>query len=155
MAKKLIIEATDTSHAVYLLDTYPTGAAFEVSDTRHFLSWEQLESLSMQADRDTAAQYRTMLGAARAAGSMGGSGSLPGQVEALVTEARKHRERGEVALAAQCIRTLDDLIGVYAAGAFIGGAALVDRRVTVSTVLALRFGPREEARDAAIAARVT
>lgn len=49
---------------------------------------------------------------------------------------------------------LDDLIGVWADGQFVGGAALVDLRVTIDTVMALRFGPRDEARDKGVADRV-
>ncbi|HZL95498.1 MAG TPA: hypothetical protein VFB99_17715, partial [Vicinamibacterales bacterium] len=151
--KRLILQATETSNAVYLLDTYHGGAAFDVDGQRHYFTWDELEGLSTQADRETAAHYRAML-AARNAGSMGGSGSLTDQAESLIADARRHRDRGETAQAAQCIRTLDDLIGGWVDGVFVGGTELVRGRVSVETAMAVRFGPTDQAWREMLGARL-
>ena len=41
-------------------------------------------------------------------------------------EALAYQERGDVVMRDQCIRTLDDLMGFWRGGKFIGGQALVN-----------------------------
>jgi len=47
------------------------------------------------------------------------------RIAALIAEARSHSARGDVVLCEEAIRTLDDMMGHWVDGKFVGGKSLV------------------------------
>lgn len=119
--RTLVLSETSDRNAVYLVSATVHVVTIDVAGVLHRLSWGLLRVLASQEDPGGAADYRAIMQAAdRALPS-----SRSGMVAALVDEARRYYRMGDVVLAEQTTRTLDDLVGRWADGRFIGGAALV------------------------------
>lgn len=148
--KKLIIAATATNNAVWLLFSTREAVAFLVDGITHRVGWKLLHNWAT-ANEEWSPFYSTIEAAARAELSfedrhyldhgvpMSALALTESMVAATAEDAKRYGGLGDVVLRDQAIRTLDDLAGFWRNGVFLGGEAIVNG-LSYNAMLKIKYG---------------